>query len=433
VAQTTDAALGTLLAKRSCDGTVACWAGARGLPIERAKRAGLTMARARPRLVHLTTVDSSLAILLLPQLVAFAEAGYEVVGVSAPGPFVSQLEEAGIRHVPLSNATRSSAPLRDAAALLEFYRLCRKLRPDIVHTHNPKTGVYGRIAAWLARVPVVVNTVHGLYALPEDPLHKRALVYTLERIAATCSDVELLQNEEDVAVLRKLRIDDSRLIVLGNGVDLHRFAPERWPADERDRVRQELGVADDDLAVVGVVGRLVAEKGYRELFSALELLNDLRDRLRVVIVGTADHAKTDALGPQEIEHATQLGVKFLGWRDDVDRLYLGMDMYVLPSHREGFPRAAMEATAMGLPVVATDIRGCRQVVDDGMTGSLVPVKDPLRLAAAMRLLIEDDELRTRQAAAARERAIKHFDDRTLIATTLAVYASLGMPGRPDEG
>ena len=390
------------------------------------------MARARPRLVHLTTVDSSLAILLLPQLVAFAEAGYEVIGVSAPGPFVSQLEEAGIRHVPLSNATRSSAPLRDAAALLEFYRLCRELRPDIVHTHNPKPGVYGRIAARLARVPVVANTVHGLYALPEDPLPKRTIVYTLERIAATCSDIELLQNEEDVPVLRKLRIPDSRLIVLGNGVDLHRYDPERWPADERDRVRRELGIVDDDLVVVGVVGRLVAEKGYRELFSALELLSDLRDRFRVVIIGTADRAKADALGPREIDQAERLGARFLGWCDDVDRLYLGMDMYVLPSHREGFPRAAMEAAAMGLPVIATDIRGCRQVVEDGITGSLVPVRDPLRLAAAMRLLVEDAELRTRQAAAARERAIEHFDDRMQIATTLAAYASLGVPGRPNE-
>ena len=386
--------------------------------------------RSRPRLFHLTTVDSSLAILLLPQLVAFADAGYEVIGVSAPGPFVAQLEDAGIRHLPLSNATRSAAPLRDAAALIEFYRLCRRLRPDIVHTHNPKPGLYGRIAARLARVPVIVNTIHGLYALPEDPLPKRALVYGLERIAATCSDMELLQNEEDLPVLRKLRIPADHLTLLGNGVDLSRFDPNRWPSGERARVREEFGVTREDEVVVGVVGRLVVEKGYRELFSALELLSDLHGRFRLIVIGANDPAKSDALSEVEMARAESLGASFLGWRDDIDRLYLGMDVYVLPSHREGFPRAAMEAAAMALPVIATDIRGCRQVVDDEVTGILVPVRDADRLAAAIRRLIEDQQTRGQQATAARQRALHHFDDRKQVARTLATYASLGVPARP---
>src|SRR4051794_14104636 len=150
--------------------------------------------RARPRLVHLTTADISLSLLLGPQLRAFAEAGYEVIGISAPGPHVKDLEDWGIQHIALRSATRSMDPRRDVRALFELRGLFRDLAPDIVHTHNPKPGLYGRIAARLARVPVIVNTVHGLYALPGDPLVKRAVVYTLERIASTCSHAELVQN-----------------------------------------------------------------------------------------------------------------------------------------------------------------------------------------------------------------------------------------------
>src|SRR5262249_5333343 len=137
-----------------------------------------------PRLVHLTTTDMSLDWLLGPQLRAFAAAGYEVIGISAAGPHVAHLEATGIRHVALANATRAMAPSRDVAALAELRRILLRLRPDIVHTHNPKPGVYGRLAARSIGVPVIVNTIHGLYALPEDRLAKRALVYGLERVAA---------------------------------------------------------------------------------------------------------------------------------------------------------------------------------------------------------------------------------------------------------
>ncbi len=152
----------------------------------------------RPRLVHLTTTDISLELLLGPQLSAFLDAGYEVIGVSAPGPFVAQIEARGMRTCRSPNATRAMAPHKDLLAIGELTRLFRDLRPDIVHTHNPKPGLYGRIAARAARVPVVVNTVHGLYALPEDDWKKKAIVYSLERLASTCSDAELVQNPEDL-------------------------------------------------------------------------------------------------------------------------------------------------------------------------------------------------------------------------------------------
>jgi glycosyltransferase involved in cell wall biosynthesis len=377
-------------------------------------------ARRRPTVLHLATVDLSLAKLLLPQLVAFSEAGYDVVGVSAPGPYVRELEAEGICHIPLERSTRSADLRADLAAAAEFVRICRRLRPAIVHTHNPKPGVYGRLGARVANVPVVINTVHGLYAQPEDPLGRRAAVYGLERFAAACSDAELLQNPEDLPVLRRLGVPAERLHLLGNGVDLARFDASSH-AEHRPRVRAELGVSDDEV-VVGLVGRLVAEKGYREVFAAASQLRASHPHVRVVVVGPPDHDKADAITQHELDRAADsAGIHFLGMREDVERLYPAMDLYVLASHREGFPRSAMEAAAMGLPVIATDIRGCRQVVDHGRTGLLVPVRDPAELARAIGQLADEPRLRVEMGRDARRKAVSEFDDRRQVSTTLAVY------------
>jgi glycosyltransferase involved in cell wall biosynthesis len=376
----------------------------------------------RPVLVHLTTVDMSLVLLLLPQLLAFRDAGYDVVGVSSAGPYIDELERHGIRHVELPRSTRAFDPRADLRTVRDFARLCRTLRPDIVHTHNPKPGVYGRIGARLAGVPVVVNTVHGLYAQPGDPLQKRALVYALERIAAACSHAELVQSPEDLPVLRRLGVPERKLHLLGNGIDLARFDPSLH-RESRRHVRAELGLGEDDV-VVGLVGRLVREKGYEEVFAAARVIMAARPRVRFIVVGPAEPDKRDAMTSDELVEAAATGVILLGARQDVERLYAAMDLYVLASHREGFPRSAMEAAAMGLPIVATDIRGCRQVVDGARTGLLVPVGSVEVLARAISDLVADTARRHTMGRAAREKAVAQFDDRRQVAITLNVYDEL---------
>jgi len=371
-------------------------------------------------LVHVTTVDMSLVLLLGPQLRAFAEAGMEVVGVSAPGPYVSQLESWGIRHEPLQHATRSTAVGQDVMALMELWRLFRRLKPDIVHTHNPKPGLYGRVAARAAGVPGIVNTVHGLYASPEDRMARRALVYTLERAASLCSGAELVQNPEDFRVLARLGVPRHKLVLLGNGVDLQRFHPA---ADEQARreARADLGV-DADAVVVGTVARLVWQKGFHELFEAAERLRDTLPDVVFVVVGGSDADKADAISSAQLAEATRRGrIVFAGSRDHMEHVYPGFDLFVLPSHREGFPRSAMEAAACGLPVVATDIRGCRQVVSHGQSGLLVPLHDPARLAAAIGEVVRDPALRREMGSAGRRKAEAEFDDRIVVTKSLQAY------------
>ena len=384
------------------------------------------------KIAHLTTVDLSLRYLILPQLKATRDLGWDTAGISSDGPWVSEIEADGIRHIPLASSTRGMNIFADLKSAGELWRILRAERFDILHTHNPKPGVYGRILGRLAGVPVVVNTVHGLYAAPDDPVTKRAIVYALEALASRFSDAELVQSNEDVSTMKRLRLASvSKITLLGNGVDLSRFKPGAVNDSGRRTLRDEFSVSDDDI-VVGIVGRLVAEKGYPELFEASKQLGD---GYVVVCIGPDDRDKSDALPSEMIRDAKESGVRFAGMRTDVDQLYGAMDIFVLPSHREGFPRSAMEAAGSGLPVVATDIRGCRDVVRDGVNGFLIPVKDPDAIAAAIRCLGDEPELRMSMGEAGREKATEEFDEDRVVRRVVSAYRriarrkGLDIPGR----
>ncbi len=363
------------------------------------------------RVAHLTTVDLSLRYLVLPQLTRVNDLGGEAVGISADGPYVAELEELGVRHITLPGATRSVDPVADLKAMVSLWRILREERPDVIHTHTPKPGLYGRVIGRIAGVPVVLNTIHGLYATPDDSVAKRSIVYALEAFASRFSDVELVQSAEDFRLVTEWHITrPGRTVLLGNGVDLTRFDPKLASADERRSTRALFGVTDQQV-VVGAVGRLVAEKGFLELFAAVRGLDD---RFTLVVIGPHEPDKDDSIDAGTVAAAREAGVVFLGMRDDVDVLYRAMDLFVLPSYREGFPRAAMEAAASGLPLIVTDIRGCREVVEDGVNGLLVPVRDAEALRAAIVKLGDDAELRQRMAEAGRSKAIEEFDERRIV-------------------
>jgi glycosyltransferase involved in cell wall biosynthesis len=382
---------------------------------------------------HVTTVDLSLRYLLLGQLGALRERGYQVTGVSSPGPEVPTLEAEGITHEAVS-MTRRLTPLQDLRSLLRLYRLMRHRRFTIVHAHTPKPGLLAQVAARLAGVPVVVNTLHGFYFHDHTRPSVRRFYVALEKIAARCSDVILSQNEEDIETAIRERIArPDQIRHLGNGIDLSRFDPARLAPEARRRTREALGIAED-APVVGFVGRLVAEKGINELFSAARAIRDRVPAARFLLVGMLDPEKPDHVTP---DAANRVGLGeacvFTGFRQDMPELYGAMDVFVLPSHREGFPRAPMEASAMKVPCVVTDVRGCRQAVTHGRNGFLVPVGDAAALAESVLALLADPDLARRLGEEGRCRALVEFDERRVFATVLGEYERLlekkGMAGR----
>lgn len=374
--------------------------------------------------MHLATVAESLRVMLGNQMEAIQAAGYEVVAVSAPGPDADELRRRGIRvrHVPF---TRRMDPRADLRALALLVGVIRDERPDIVHTHTPKASLLGQWAAMVAAVPVRVHTIHGLYFPATMTTRTRPLFVWLERITMAPAHLSLSQNEEDVKTAADERIaHPARVRLLGNGIDLRAFDPALYSPDRRAQIRRSLGLSPEHL-VVGMVARLVVEKGYLEMFEAARRIAHVEPRARFLFVGPVQPDKTDGLGPGALERAGIAHVaQLLGHRDDIPALTSVMDVFALPSHREGVPRAPMEAAAMGVPSVATNIRGCRQVVVDGVTGRLVPVREPVALADAILELLRDAPRRARMGVAAREKAARDFDERRVFERVLRSYDEL---------
>ena len=384
------------------------------------------------RVAHVTTVDLTLRFLLLAQLRRLRDEGYDVVAISAPGPWVGDLRTEGIRHIAWRHATRAWDPFADALALAELVRIFRRERFDLVHTHNPKPGILGRIGARLAGVPFVVNTVHGFYATPDDPLSKRLPVMALEWLAARFSDLELYQSAEDLGWARRWRFTSrANSVLLGNGTDLARFDPVTTSDKQIAQARGTLGVREGEL-VVGTVGRMVREKGYREFFAAARRVRQMLPHVRFVAVGGRDPDKRDAIRQEELAGARD-DVVFVEWRTDIPLLLASMDIFVLASWREGLPRSAIEAAAMGKAMVLTDIRGCREVARHGVEGILVPPRDAERLSQAILALARDPELRRRLGKAARSRALERFDELQVTDNVVARYRDLLTPEALGNG
>ena len=380
--------------------------------------------RGRPRVAHVTTVDLSLRYLLLNQLQRIRDEGYDVCGISADGPDVAVVEASGIPHFAIP-MTRRMTPIADLRALWALTWLMRRERFDVVHTHTPKAGLLGQLAARLSGVPVVVNTLHGFYFHDDTKPWPRRFYIWMERIAAKCSDTILSQNREDMTTAVAEHIaSPAQLKWLGNGVDVARFDRGRVSARTLAELRVELDLPEG-APMVGFVGRLVQEKGILDLLEAARSVASAVPDVRFVIVGPYDQDKPDGLQPDVAErYGAAERCRFLGLRQDMPELYALMDVLVLPSYREGFPRAPMEASAMGVPVVATDIRGCREAVKPGINGLLFPVGDPAALADALITLLHDPERRARMGAAGRDMAEDLFDEQRVFERVLREYERL---------
>jgi glycosyltransferase involved in cell wall biosynthesis len=376
---------------------------------------------------HVTTIDQALDFLLLNQLKAIQRAGYEVVGISSPGPHVGVVEAAGIRHLAVP-MTRNYTPLADLLSLWRLYRAMRRERFAIVHTHNPKAGLLGQLAARLARVPVIVNTLHGFYLHERMHPLERRFYMTLERLAARCSTLILSQNAEDVETAVSEGVAPrGKIEYLGNGIDLSTFSPALVSDEELARRRAELGISSG-APVVGFVGRLAARrKGLLDFLRAGQIIAARVPDVRFLVIGEPDPGKADAVYP---EAAGDYGLEgkciFLGRvrSADLPVHYAMMSALVLPSLFEGVPRVVMEAAAMGVPSVVTDVKGNREAVTNGETGLLVSLGRPEELAAAILQIVGDPSVRARMGTAARHAALTGFDERRIFATILDDYARL---------
>ncbi len=379
---------------------------------------------ARPLVVHVTTVQMS--FVFLRGLVGHLERrGWEVQLVSSPAGEAPVWDADDPRPVVHEIAmARRIAPLADLAALARLVALFRRLEPSLVHTHTPKAGLLGMLAATICRVPVRVYHLRGL---PHETARggQRRLLRATEvvscglahRVVAIGPSLRQRALDEGLAPARKL-------VVLGrggNGVDaLGRYDPARLPPETRARARAEAGIPAEAL-VVGFVGRRVRDKGIVELAQAWSTLAERFPAAHLLLVGPDE--ERDALpAASAAALAADPRVHLLPETRSVERWYAAMDLLVLPTYREGFPNTPMEAAAMGLPVVATRATGCVDAVEHGVTGTLVPVADAAALAAAIATYLDDEAIRRAHGGAGRRRVLAGFRRETVWQAVEALYA-----------
>ena len=339
------------------------------------------------------------------------ERGHEVVGLCAEGPLLDLPRAEGFRIIPVPMA-RSLNPVAQARCFAALRRVFEVERFDLVHGHMPISGLLARAAARAAGVPRIAYTCHGFLFNQPGPVWRRGLSLALEWAAGRITDTYLTVSAEEAADARRLGIHRAATAVL-NGRDPAMFHPD---AAARAALRDEFGAAAGDCVIVAV-SRLVRHKGYPELLRAMEAVPDAS----LWVVGerlATDHGED--LEPYFARAASALGPRFrrLGYRDDVARVLAAADVFALPSHFEGLPMSVIEGMLCGLPVVATDIRGPREMVVEGETGFLVPPATVEPLAAALARLAADPTLRARLGAAGRARALEHFDEVKVVGRTL---------------
>lgn len=356
------------------------------------------------KIMRITTVPISLKNLLKGQL-KYMSSFFNIIGISSSGNEIKDIEkEEGIRVIEIE-MTRSITPLKDLVSVYRLYKTFKKEKPFIVHTHTPKAGTVGMIASKLAGVPHRLHTIAGLPLLEARGM-KRWLLNTVEKITYACA-TKIYPNSfglQDIILSNKFT-KPSKLKVIGNGssngIDIDYFNREILDSKEILALRNNLTLHNNDIVFI-FVGRLVADKGVNELISAFKNICKKHNNVKLLLVGTFEQELDPLLEDILKEIESNNNILDVGWQTDV-RLYFAVsNVLVFPSYREGFPNVVMQAGAMNLPSIVTDINGCNEIIKNNINGIIIPPKSEKELFSAMMRLIENPDERIALARASRE-------------------------------
>ena len=355
-------------------------------------------------------------------------AEFDFVGIGASDQAREAFEghELPFRQIPLG---RGIDVIGDLRAYREMRRLFRRLRPAVVHAFQGKAAAWGRIAARKEKVPVIVGTIEGLGTL-YSPGNKhgaiaRNLYETLQRSACRFSHLTVFQNESDreYFVSRKIESLCKSTIIPGLGIRTEIFDPGRFTGRDRESLREGLQIPPG-APLITMVTRILRSKGVAEFAQAADLIRKRIPSAHFLLVGAVDTGAADAHNPLEIE-ALKQSVTLSGPRTDITEILAASDIFALPTqYREGMPRSLLEAMSMALPVVTTDVPGCRDAVEDGRSGIITPPAHAGALADAIARLLDDEPLRRELGKAARVRVIERYSLGKIAALTASHYRRL---------
>lgn len=383
-------------------------------------------AKTTEKIKILRVVTSSISFKLIDGQAQFMQQqGYQVITASG-GPFpkeeIPQLK--GVRFIPQPHLVRPISIKEDLLALRDMIRLIRKERPDIIHSHTPKAGLMGMLAGWLCRVPIRIHTVAGLPLLVHRGF-KRKVLNLVERITYRCATYVYPNSHRlrDTIISLKLASPD-KLRVIGdgssNGINVQHFCKALFAEELVDPIRKKLG----GVFTYIFVGRIVRDKGICELVEAFTRLQQEHPDARLLLVGDFEQ-ELDPL-PEEVYRTIQghPAIYCAGWQDDVRPWFAVADALAFPSYREGFPNVVMQAGAMELPCVVSDINGCNEIIIEGENGLIIPSHDAAALYQAMKRMMEDKALYTHCQQNARPLIASRYKQEDVWQATLEMYRNL---------
>lgn len=387
------------------------------------------------KVLHVCALGATAETLLLPQIDYLRSQQFTVDIACSPDDAVDRLQGQGYTVFPIQ-IDRKISPVLNFKTILRLTQLMRDQAYDLVHVHTPIAAVLGRIAAKLAGTPKVIYTSHGLPFHQLTPPLQYWLYFAIEYGSAKITDLILSQNHEDIqTAIHKGLCAESKLGYLGNGVDTQRFNPNHINPEQQAQLRHDLGIPDSAQLIIGTVGRLTRTKGSGYLIEAAAQLVESFPQLHILVIGGELESDPEPFYHQLTQKITQLNlsshVTLTGERTDIPQLLSLLDIFVLATFaHEGLPRSILEAMSMGLPVVTTDIRGCREAVIPKKTGLIVPSQTSEPLARALRTLLANPDLKTAYGAAGRQRIEADYDETAVFRRLVSYYQELGIHAHP---
>lgn len=380
----------------------------------------------KPKLIRITTVPISMDKLLYGQL-SYMSDYYNITAISSDETYLKKVGEREGVATHAIEMSREITPIKDLLALIALVRLLKREKPLIVHSHTPKAGIVGMLAAKIAKVPFRLHTVAGMPLMEATGL-KRKILNVVEKLTYACAS-HVYPNSvglKDIIVSMKF-CNPQKLKVLGNGssngINTQFFNPDQISKSQTDDLRKQHNITDSDFVFV-FVGRLVKDKGINELVIAFEQVQKFHAHAKLLLVGHYEN-ELDPLFPKTVALINQnASIISVGFQTDV-RPYLKLsNILVFPSYREGFPNVVMQAGAMGLPSIVTNINGCNEIITEGVNGTIIPVKDQMELKVKMQLYIENPELYLSQRANARFQITSRYDQKVIWEAIHQEYCSL---------
>ncbi|WP_033958606.1 glycosyltransferase family 4 protein [Psychroserpens jangbogonensis] len=378
------------------------------------------------KLIRITTVPSSLRTLLRGQSL-FMSKYYEVIGVSGAGDALNEVNQnEGIRtHVV--EMTRTITPFKDLKAVYQLYNFFKAEKPFIVHTHTPKAGTVGMLAAKLAGVPHRLHTIAGLPLL-EATGNKRKLLNVVEKFTYRCA-TGILPNSfglEQIILDYKFT-KPNKLKVIGNGssngINTEHYDTDLVTEDVKAILKTELNISKEDVVFI-FIGRIVRDKGINELVAGFNSLTEKNNNCKLILVGPRENHLDPLLPETETLIKANKQILAVGMQKDIRPYVAISNVLTFPSYREGFPNVVLQASCMGLPCIVGNINGCNEIIENNMNGLIIPVKDAKAIEDAMQFMIDFPKKRQAMIAHTRTRIIERYKQEFVWNEILKTYQNL---------